>query len=101
MNSRSQRGRSLSSKLCSSSAREALTSRSEELSRLIAMLKTSVAVCGCRGKWAAKLPGLVQYAFDLNRRNPQKTIGGWHWRMAAQVPIDIAIILDLDRREHV
>jgi len=50
MNSPSQRGRSLSSKPCSSSAREALTSRSGELSRAMAMLTRSVAGVGAGAK---------------------------------------------------
>src|ERR1035437_10218468 len=54
MNSPSQRGRSLSSKPCSSSARAALTRRSGVLSRAMAMLKRSVAVSGGWGKVADK-----------------------------------------------
>jgi hypothetical protein len=53
MNSRSQRGRSFSSKLCSSSAREALTKRSGELSRAMAMFTASVAVPGGGSKETA------------------------------------------------
>src|SRR5208283_2212329 len=47
MNSPSHRGRNLSSKPCSSSARAALTSRSGVLSRAMTILTRSVAGWGC------------------------------------------------------
>src|ERR1700689_2780400 len=67
MNSPSQRGRSLSSNPCSSSAREALTSRSGELSRAMAMLRRSVAGVGRRGK----IPATGLLDIDLRPREDE------------------------------